>query len=38
MTTAKWTMSTGEQQDLLYCAARSNENGFLKVWGGDALT
>jgi hypothetical protein len=38
MTTAKWTMNTGEQQDMLYPGARSNEKGCLQVWGGDALT
>jgi len=38
MTTAKWTMSTGEQQDVRYSAARFNEKGCLPVWGGDALS
>jgi len=40
MTTAKWTINTGEQQqhDLRYPAARVNEKGCLLVWGGDALT
>ncbi len=40
MTTAKWTINTGEQQqhDLRYPAARFNEKGCLLVWGGDALT
>jgi len=35
MTTAKWTINTGEQQqqDLCYPAARSNEKGCLLVWG-----
>jgi hypothetical protein len=38
MTTAKWTINTGEQQDLRYpAAARYNEKGRLPVWGGDAL-
>jgi hypothetical protein len=38
MTTAKWTINTGEQQDLHYLAARLNEKGCLPVWGGDALS
>jgi hypothetical protein len=38
MTTAKWTISTGEQQHLHYPAARFNEKGCLLVWGGDALS
>ncbi len=34
MTTAKWTISTGEQQqNLCYPAARFNEKGCLLVWG-----
>jgi len=33
MTTAKWTISTGEQQDLRYPAAGFNEKGWLPVWG-----
>jgi hypothetical protein len=33
MTTAKWTITTWEKQDLLYPAARSNEKGRLLVWG-----
>jgi hypothetical protein len=37
MTTAKWTISTEEQQDLRYRAARFKEKGCLPVWGGDAL-
>jgi len=38
MTTAKWTINTGEQQqDLCYRAARFNEKGLLPVWGGDPL-
>jgi hypothetical protein len=36
MTTAKWTINTGEQQHLRYPAARFNEKGCLPVWGGDA--
>jgi hypothetical protein len=38
MTTAKWANSTEEQQDLPYSAARFNEKGCLRVWGGDALS
>jgi hypothetical protein len=38
MTTAKWTINTGEQQDLRDPAARFHEKGCLLVWGGDALT
>jgi hypothetical protein len=38
MTTAKWTINTGEQQDFRYPAARFNEKWCLPVWGGDALT
>jgi len=34
MTTAKWTLITGDQQDLAYPAARFNEKGCLPVWGG----
>jgi hypothetical protein len=30
-TTAKWTINTGEQQDLM-------KRGRLQVWGGDAKT
>jgi hypothetical protein len=38
MTTAKWTINTGEKQDLRYPAARFNEKGRLLVCGGgDAL-
>jgi hypothetical protein len=37
MTTAKWTISTGEQQDLHYPAARFNEKGCLLVWGLEML-
>jgi hypothetical protein len=37
MTTAKWTINTGEQQDLLYPAARFNEKRCLLVWGRDAI-
>jgi len=38
MTTAKWTITTGKQQDLRYPAsARYNEKGRLPVWGGNAL-
>jgi hypothetical protein len=38
MTTAKWTINTGEQQDLgHYPRARFTEKGCLPVWGGDAL-
>jgi len=38
MTTAKWTINTREQQDLLHSAARFNEKGCLWVCGGgDAL-
>jgi len=33
MTTAKWTLNTGgDQQDLPYPAARFNEKGCLPVW------
>jgi hypothetical protein len=38
MTTAKWTINTGEQEDFCYPAARFNEKGCLPVWGGDALS
>jgi hypothetical protein len=38
MTTAKWTINPGEQQDLLDPAARFHEKVCLLVWGGDALT
>jgi hypothetical protein len=31
MTTAKWTINTGEQQDLHYCAARFEAKGCLLV-------
>jgi hypothetical protein len=31
--TAKWTINTGEKQDLRYPAARFNEKGRLLVWG-----
>jgi hypothetical protein len=38
MTTAKWTINTGEQQDLHYPAARFNKNGCVcPCGGGDAL-
>jgi hypothetical protein len=37
MTTAKWTINTGEHQDLHCPAARFIEKGCLLVWGGDAL-
>ncbi len=33
MTTAKWTINTGAQEDLGYPAARLNEKGCLPVWG-----
>jgi len=32
MTSAKWTINIGEQQDLRYPAARFNEEGCLPVW------
>jgi hypothetical protein len=35
MTTAKWTINTGEQLNLRSPAARVNEKG-LQMWGGDA--
>jgi hypothetical protein len=38
MTTAKWTINTGEQQDLHYRAPRLNEKWCLPVLGGDNLT
>jgi hypothetical protein len=38
MTTAKWTINSGEQQDFLDPAARFHEKVCLLVWGGDALT
>jgi hypothetical protein len=38
MTTAKWTIITGEQHHLHYPTARFNEKGCLRVWGGDALS
>jgi hypothetical protein len=38
MTTAKWTINSGQQQDLHYRAARFNEKGCSLVWDGDALT
>ncbi len=38
MTTAEWTINTGDQQDLHYPGPRSNGKGCLPVWGGDALT
>jgi hypothetical protein len=38
MTTAKWTINTGEQQDLCYPVARFNEKQCLPVWGGDGLS
>jgi hypothetical protein len=31
-------INRGAQQDSRYPAARFNEKGCLKVWGGDALT
>jgi hypothetical protein len=31
-------ITTGAQQDSRYPAARFNEKGCLRVWGGDALT
>jgi len=31
MTTAKWTITTGAQQDSRYPAARFNEKGCLQV-------
>jgi len=37
MTTAKWTINIGEEQDFRYPAARFNEKGCLPVWGGDAF-
>jgi hypothetical protein len=37
MTIAKWAISTQEQQDLHYSAARFNEKGCLPVWGGDGM-
>jgi hypothetical protein len=37
MTTAKWTINTGDQQDLLYPAARFNEKRCLLVWGQDVI-
>jgi hypothetical protein len=37
MTTAKWTIDDGEQQDLRYPDARFNEKECLLAWGGDAL-
>jgi hypothetical protein len=37
MTIAKWAISTQEQQDLHYSAARFNEKGCLHLWGGDDL-
>jgi hypothetical protein len=38
MTTAKWTITSGQQQDLHYPAARFNAKGRSLVWDGDALT
>jgi hypothetical protein len=38
VTAAKWTINTGEQQDLRNPAARFNEKGCLLVWVGDVLT
>jgi hypothetical protein len=38
MTNTKWTLNTGDQQDLPYPAARFNEKGCLPVLGADALT
>jgi hypothetical protein len=32
MTSGKWTVNTGEQQDLRYPAARFNEKGCWPVW------
>jgi hypothetical protein len=37
MTTAKWTVNTGVQQDSRYPDARFNEKGCLQLWGGDGL-
>jgi hypothetical protein len=37
MTTAKWTINIGEEQDFRYPAARFNEKGCLPVWGRDAF-
>jgi hypothetical protein len=37
MTTAKWTITTGEQQDLHYPLARLNEKGCLLVLGVEML-
>jgi hypothetical protein len=38
MTTAKWTIDTGEHSRILPCpAARFNEKECLLAWGGDAL-
>jgi hypothetical protein len=37
MTTAKWTINSGEQQDLHYPAARFNEKGCSLVWDGMLL-
>lgn len=37
MSTAKWTINTGEQEKLHFRAPRFNENGCLHVWCGDAL-
>ncbi len=38
MTTAKWAINSGQQQDFHYPAARFNEKGCSLVWDGDALT
>jgi hypothetical protein len=37
MTTVKWTINRGEQQDLRYPAARLNEKGFLASVGVEML-
>jgi hypothetical protein len=34
MSTAKWTINTGKQQDLYFPAARFNEKVCLLGWGG----
>jgi hypothetical protein len=40
MTTAKWTITTGAQQELRYPAACElmRRGVCLQVWGGDALS
>jgi hypothetical protein len=37
MTTAKWTINTGEQQDLPYPPARFNEKGVFASVGVEML-